>query len=574
MITNMKRKLLSVSAIILVLLSGCKKESGLDTATASSEDSQIPITFTTYASMSATKGTAVSSNTDFQEDVGSFDVAAITADCTYELIYATEGGNSEYIDYTMYPVQEEAVSYFGFNQVTYTDNVWSSFYNMYWPNSSKIITFAACSPSGLITSNDSNYEFTYEATTKSGVTYDDDSGYNSEDDYTVDYNFSFYYTVESDVSDQIDLMYALTSVNYLAPSDRIKDNGAGSYITTGVYGTNDEDAVNLHFKHALTQIAFTAIKEAGITVTVKGLTLCNVYNSGTFTATAVTDDDEADAEDNPTIGDGDGDQVNANNFGSWVANYEGFWTLYTTGDGSTSTETFKANSDDSMTGGYYAATDGGGYSAMSNYTTTLELEEGEESITIGSETTATQLTSLTDVLMLMPQTLTAWVPTTSTELNYVGSYATTSSSDGVSHADGGLSDGEFANPSMNSSKRTLSYLAIDCVICHTGSTEPIHDGLIFVPFSTADLDYSTADVDDPIEETQDAWLPGYKITYCLNFGGGYVVEEGNHTTIPEPGCIPDTETYTLRTITYTATVDTFVEVDADEIDLDYYDTSL
>ncbi|MFI3269508.1 MAG: hypothetical protein SNJ09_07350 [Rikenellaceae bacterium] len=109
----------------------------------------------------------------------------------------------------------------------------------------------------------------------------------------------------------------------------------------------------------------------------------------------------------------------------------------------------------------------------------------------------------------------------------------------------------------------------------TSETAVIHDGYIFVPFDTSNLDYSKASVDDADTTTTDRWLPGYKITYCLDFGGGYIVEEGHSTTIPEPGCIPDTTTNTLRTMTFTTTVDKIVDYTEDTtMDLDEYDTSL
>lgn len=162
--------------------------------------------------------------------------------------------------------------------------------------------------------------------------------------------------------------------------------------------------------------------------------------------------------------------------------------------------------------------------------------------------------------MLMPQKLTAWVPTASVGLNYYGW-------DYIGYEDGLLSDGNYANPSAKDASRTLSYLAIDCEIYHSGIVESeakIYDGYIFVPFETKGIAYNTADMDNKLTSTADEWLAGYKITYCLDFGGGYVVEEDHTNVIPEPGCIPDTETFTLRTVTYTATTDTWVNVDASQ----------
>ncbi len=169
--------------------------------------------------------------------------------------------------------------------------------------------------------------------------------------------------------------------------------------------------------------------------------------------------------------------------------------------------------------------------------------------------------------MLMPQKLTAWVPTTSTVINYIG-YAT-SSQDNANNLTIIVSDNEQASSSAD---KSLSYLAIDCEIYHSGIKDAdakIHDGYIFVPFETSNLNYAGANVDEASSIT-DEWLAGYKITYCLNFGGGYIVEEGHSYTLPEPGCIPDTETFTLRTISYTTTIDAWEEVAASQ-DLDSFE---
>lgn len=566
----MRRDLLLVATVVAVVLASCTKVSELDPAIVSTTSAQSPIEFTTYASSATdTKGTAVTSNSEFQSVLGSFDVSALIGDCIWKLDY-TSSSDGTFTSYDMCPIDGSAVSYFGLSSVEYSSG-WVNIDKMYWPNSSKIVYFAAISPSGLI----EDFEFTHTIS-DADHTVDDDNGdftNSAEESITADteyketYGYSFDYTVDSLSAKQTDIMYAVTAAKYLAPSDQEKSTGV-AYITSGAVDTNDDDPVNLHFKHALTQIAFTATKDAAIDVYVKSLKVCNVYNSGKFTATTTTDDSDADADSNPTVGDGDveNDKVNANNFGTWEANYEGEWALVDVDENTT------------LSGGYTAAA--GGYSAMSNYAATLVDNNTTSPGNVGAigigitESETTQLTSTSDVLMLMPQVLTAWVPTTSTELNYVGSYHTGSSSTGVSYADGGLADGTYANPSMNSAERTLSYLAIDCEIYHTGATDygaKIHDGYIFVPFETKDIAYDSASVDDPTTIT-DEWLAGYKITYCLNFGGGYIVEEGDHSTIPEPGCIPDTKTYTLRPVTYTVTVDDWVETDAAQ-DLGEYSAS-
>ncbi len=585
----MKRNLLLVSAIAVATLASCTQTSELDSeivsAMESAANAQREIQFSTYASSAtATKGAAVNSNTDFQGDVsthGSFAVKTLVSGCEFEFEYydsADKAADASVIEnaiksYTATPTAEDiAVTYFDFSTVKYssTSSSWENDNMMYWPNYSKMMHFAAYSPASLNLSEDTKTTFAVST---------DDS-----ETPVVSYEYSFDYSVTDAIESQIDLMYAMTSLYYLAPSDEYKCDENGdpvdySYVTISVEDTNAEEAVNLHFKHALTQIAFTATKDSDLDVYVKSITICNVYNSGTFTATSLTDDDDADADTNPTVGDGvvtddntdyTNDKVDANKFGTWVANYNGTWALEDTADGATNTD------DGTLSGSYTAAT--GGFSAMSNYAAAMAefkgispASESVNSIEVAASGT-TQLTSTTEVLMLMPQKLTAWEPTTSTSLNYVGSYNPGyDSNTGIYYIDGALADGTYANPSMDDASRTLSYLAIDCEIYHAGATEysaKIHDGYIFIPFETKDIDYNSATVDSAVaaadlsndDEITDQWLAGYKITYCLNFGGGYVVEEGNHTTLPEPGCIPDTETYTLRTIVYTATCDAWVDV--------------
>ncbi len=556
----MKRYLLLFTAAVITLLASCTKDSELDQSIIDAINTPSAIEFTTYTTPATeTKGTAVTTNSQFQGGVdthGSFKVSAVVCDAgEFEYEYYTTADNTDDVilagqikSYTGTPAASAtAVTYFNFSSVEYESGAWVNQTSMYWPNYSKIMYFAAYSPADMAFVEDGDPEFGVETDTSSVETYD----------------YTFGYEVTDTVANQLDIMYAMTSRAYLAPSDRYNEGGGEAYITSGKQDTNSEDPVHLHFKHALTQIAFEATKDEGIDVYVKSIKICNVYNSGTFTASALTDDDDADAKDNPTVGNdgGEGDQVNVDNLGTWVADYEGTWA-------------YEDGYSDATTNGAYAKEGGGGYSAMSNYDVPMDATGA---ISIDSSTTAIALSSDTDVLMLMPQKLTAWVPTTSTSLNYIGSYHTGQSTDGVSYSDGGLSDGEYANPSMKGASRTLSYLAIYCEIYHSGITASeaaIHKGYLFVPFSTENINYSDTGVDGTLTDDQkESWLPGYKITYCLNFGGGYVVEEGDHETLPEPGCIPDTETYTLRPLTYRATVDAWVDVDTEEQDLGYYDTS-
>ncbi len=548
----MRRNLFLASAIVFAALASCTKESTLDPSIESAESAQTPISFTTYSSTATeTKGTAVNSNEDFQS-VGSFSVAALISDCddlVYDYNSNEEGvtdGNYTITGYTLTPIAEDAVYYFGFKNVLYYGSAWNNQSQMYWPNYSRIIHFAAYSPNTASLKNDYTFEQSYSGGSSSPT-----------------YNYSFSYTVDDNIDKQDDLMYALTTIDYVTPSERKKKLNGENYVTGGLDYTNTEESVNLHFKHALTQIAFTATKDSEIDVYVKGITICNVYNSGKFTATAVTDDSDGSASGDSTVGNsGDAaDQVNAGNFGTWITDFSGSWSgLYEKEVGSK----------------YYYTTEG--HSSMSNYATVLEgysamspTETGSNNSIKISASGVTSLTSSSNVLMLIPQKLTPWVPTTSTVINYVGltkGDALTGTTALSSELTSDLSDGSYA---VSTDTDSQSYLTIDCEIYHKGADDDaalIHDGHIYVPFDTTGLDYNLSTVDNPDTTTTDGWLAGYKITYCLDFGGGYIVEEGHSDTVPAPGCIPDTETYTLRTITYTTSVDNYTPIVAASQDLD------
>ncbi len=581
----MKRKCFLATAIVFAALMSCTKESELDQAIVSAINTQSPIEFTAYTTaIATTKGAAINSNATFQSPSestsGSFDVTALVSDCTPTLTYVGSS-NSAYTGYYMTLEAGNAVKYFGFRTVNYSsvNSKWENFSDMYWPNESRVVHFAAYSPSGLITSKTSADEYGFSVDNAASTLIIDEGGVTTGTTNSYTYKYFFPYTVNDDVAKQEDIMYAMTSYDYLAPTDKYKSGSDNSYITVAVTGvdTNDEEAINLHFKHALTQIAFTATKDEDLKVYVKSITLCNLYNSGTFTATSVTDDDDADAVENPTVGDGDSDNgssdmVNANNFGSWET--------YFAADGWDPLRT-ETNANSGAISYYTTSTTG--HTSMSNYTVPLaslsdKSLKGDDAIEISPDATTPVATILTDtenVMMLIPQKLTPWIPTSSNEPNFVGwipaaddTYAT---KDVYTTQ---LSDGSYASSTKDNS---LSYLAIDCEIYHSDATAyaaRIHDGYIFVPFETKDLDYSKVNVDNVTEGLQDKWLPGYKVSYTLNFGGGYVVDEDNHTDIPSPGCIPDTKTYTLRTITYTTTCDDWVEqIDGGSQDLEDYDTS-
>ncbi|MFR9533480.1 MAG: fimbrillin family protein [Rikenellaceae bacterium] len=209
--------------------------------------------------------------------------------------------------------------YFAFSEVAYdyTGGAWANQSDMYWPNEDGNLYFGAYYPG--------------DATFTTTPTYV----------YGDDHSLGFGYTVGATVADHEDIMYAIKTLEY----------------------DGTEDAVNLHFKHALTQVGFTATADSDISVTVSSITVCNVMNGGTFSATKVTDDSEDEDETVAAA------SVDTDNFGGWTVG-----------------ETF------------------------ANYAVAMAFEEGESAITVGS--TATTLTDADDALMLIPQALTAWVPGT------------------------------------------------------------------------------------------------------------------------------------------------------------------
>ncbi len=455
----MKRTLLFVcTAAAAVAFASCSKESSIDPSISGSKN--IPIEYTAYAGSAVTRGTAINDNVGFQSNP--FEVMAIAGD----------------------NATSSASAYFNFSTVTYADGAWGNTDVMYWPSDDKTLHFAAYSPSTATT----------DGTTL--ISADADTGFTFDG---TDYGYTFPYAVSETSTKQIDLMYAVSNVDYTAPE------------ADKAYDATKAPKASLHFKHALTQIAFTATADNNIDVYVKSVKICNVYNKGVFTATKSTVDGDA-SDSNPTVGDtaAAGDKVNGDNFGSWAL-----------------PASFTAADDMS----HYVAPMGTLSDIVAGGAQGIKVAAGTTAAVAAGTETPVPLTSTTDALMLMPQSLTEWVP-------------------------------DIA-PQASTNVASNSYLAIDCVIYHKdivpeGTFDAaINNGVIFVPFSTKDIDYSSASV-DTTSGVVSSWLPGYKITYCLAFGGGYTPGDGDKD--PEPGTTPKTETPTLRPITYTITVDDWVDL--------------
>lgn len=424
-------KKLLYASLALAAMASCQKESFVDQDLINNQVMQ----FAPYAGASATKGSAIANNGDFQgnaqDGFGSFTVAAY------------QGGTN----------------YFGFRGVTYNGSKWANDSKMYWPNEDCTLHFGAYYPTGA-----------------AGLSTEDGEAPSFSNDGT-DNSLTMKYTVPAEVANQEDLMYAISNHVYTIPED-----AEGKVDETAIAN----QTVGLHFKHALTQIAFTAKLDAtaGIEVTVNSIKLCNIADNGVFTASADTKTYTGDFADQDKD-----DAVSAG---------KDLWAV---------TEP--------------AAYTDGGTTNLENYTAPLNLEGDATSINV--TTAGVTLTDAENVMMLLPQALNPW---SATEAN----------------------------------EGTESYLSINCTIKHTGGEAPIVSGNVYVPFSSADIVYGTA--------KEQEWLPGYKITYNLVFGGGFTIPNPEPNPDPEkPGETPDPEVVipTLRDITYTVTVDDWKEVTAPDV---------
>lgn len=255
----MKRNLLLASLALTALVS-CQKHSTVESTLTTNQTMK----YAPYAGAGATKGTPVNSNTIFKEsNSGSFKVAAYSG----------------------------SESYFNFSNVSWdeTNSKWANGAEMYWPNADATLNFGAYYPASA-----------------SVGTYADALSYSHNG---TDHTLKFGYKVGNILDRQVDLMYALSDHEYKAP---ISTNG-GLNLGEDGEATEYNKTIALNFKHALTQIAFAATKDASLDVKVKGITLCNIVDNGIFTATKSTED--IGAVDG-TIG---SSNVERNNLGSWEA---------------------------------------------------------------------------------------------------------------------------------------------------------------------------------------------------------------------------------------------------------------
>lgn len=318
------KRLILASLAVAATLASCTKESEVGTTTTTTTVGS-EITFAPYAGASLTKGTPIDSNSDFQGDAtaghGSFVVSA---------------------DFQSTTTPANSGQFFDGLTVNYTDNAWVNETKMYWPNETGTVYFGAYYPQGATGFESQSFAFETSSPTLSFA-------------YTVaadTYATSNDTSTEGEVADHRDVMYAVTSRELATQTTDDEE----------IFGT--ETPVTLHFKHALTQIAFTATKDADISVDVKSIQICNVMDGGTFTASAKTDDDAGDDGDDDDDETTAADYVDMDNTGTW-----------------------------SVTG------------EVGHYTADLDIATSATSITVATEVTT--LTS-SDALMLIPQELDAW----------------------------------------------------------------------------------------------------------------------------------------------------------------------
>ncbi len=262
------------------------------------------------------------------------------------------------------------------------------------------------------------------------------------------------FMVNGSVADQIDLLYA---------------------VKTGQ--TKISTPVTLNFRHALSQIVFKAKNtNAKLYVKIAGVKVANVKNKGTFTfPTTSTDGNIEHPESGTSAG-----STTIGTQGTWkledgVATYEAdFANVELVGDGQVKNLT-------DFTGGH------------------------KDNSTFGN------------VMLLMPQTTTAWAPET--------------------------------YPSPTAQSQTDSYLLVDCVIYNVSGESFDATNDLCLWGTEEDGTYTTKELAIPASFT---WEQGKKYIYTLVFGdgnGGYDPEPNPDDPDPEPVLVP---------ITYEVSVDEFV----------------
>ena len=275
------------------------------------------------------------------------------------------------------------------------------------------------------------------------------------------------FEVPTTVAAQKDLLYAVKT-------NQAKTDGA-----------DEMDAVDLNFRHALSQIVFNAKNtNENLYVEVSGVSIVNVANMNTFTfPIANTDNNMEDANH-------DGSFDNPINYedGSW-----GKWNALTSG--------------------------------ATVYPVEFETVELEGNSTLVDLTTVKNEYN-TNALLMLPQTSTAWNPA------------------------------DVPAPGVNGNASNGSYFLVKCAIYNVSGDS--FDSGVDTPLWGTTAAHKQAAIPVAIN-----WEQGKKYIYTFIFGegGGYDPED------PDPED-PDKPDPVLIPITFEVTVDDFVEVPAQDIDMD------
>lgn len=256
---------------------------------------------------------------------------------------------------------------------------------------------------------------------------------------------TFDFTVASEVADQEDFIYAVKKAQ--AKSD---------------------NAVELNFRHALSQIVFKAKNNAtALNVTVNSVGIQNLYGTNTYSIASITDNTDGNIEDHT----GAGTDVDATKRGTWSA----------------------------LTGDHTQ-----GYTATLAEAVSIPQGGTVENLTEGTDGTTA---SFANAMLLLPQTVEA--------LNLQAQ------KDEAAAPNGG------------------AYFVVNCAISNVsdGAEVPLYSGDIRIPVS----------VD---------WKEGYKYIYTFVFGNG---NGGWDPHDPKPVLVP---------ITFEVTVDDFIDVNPDDVNMD------
>lgn len=298
------------------------------------------------------------------------------------------------------------------------------------------------------------------------------------------------FTVAGQVANQVDLLYA---------------------VKTGQKKPATETPVTLNFRHALSQILFQARNDSkNLYVEIAGVKVVNVGNTNTFTFPSANTEKHYG-------GDVDGDH---SGYGPTDGVYDP--------DGD---ETYEDSEDDPANITYDGSW--GTWNTLSGGNTTYEIDLSSNAIVKG-DGNLVSLTTKNDenkeysslALLLLPQTTTAWVPSTTSPV-----------------------------PTENN---IGSYFLVDCKIYNVAGEEYNSESDVCLWGKPQDGGYTTKELAIPVAFT---WEQGKKYVYTLVFGNG----NGGYDPDPEE---PDPEDPkpVLVPISYQITVDDFDPISGGDIE--------